>query len=142
MALGLVVIMLFSMFAANLSSIVSLLSVSAIDIPQNTKKAKLTLYDYYSDTEGSSRTATSLFKNFNTALFNSGYATKAGSSDTTTNTNMWNDGKNNWNLWQFQTGTFTHGLKYFPLYLGNQYNSGSSISDNGISRDEGKYNYT
>ena len=135
-AVGLVVVMLFSMITVNLSSIVRLVSANAAVDLENTKKAILTLYDYYCDNE-SSRTATSVFSNFNTKLIQTGYSSKAGTTQA-----EWNDGADNWNLWQFQTGTFTHGLKYFPLYLGNQYNGDSSISNNGVQKNDISYNYS
>ena len=119
-------LMIFSVFGANVSSIVSLLNVSAASGDHNEKdyyETDLTLYDYYSDDEilngvprddGNHKYGDNVYKIFNTALIGSGYAAKAGT-------------------WE--------SLSYIPLYLGLQYKNGPAGSTF-LRNNQALYNYS
>lgn len=126
-AVSLAVVIALSVFSSNVSSIVNLLTTYAAG-GSVYYSADLTLYDYYTDSElkgggDDNRNNDGINKNriFNTALYDSGYATKA-ADDTHT--------------WSGQN------LKYFPLYLGLQFPG--KVNGNNFMRDnaENKYNYS
>ena len=127
-------LMLFSVFGANISSIVKLLETHA-SYPANNYSSDyytnryypttLTLFDYYSDEEvkGHSDSSTSDSKKnqnaiFNTALYESGYVADAGT---------WGS------------------LHYVPLYVGSQFPKqyGNAYSNNQMILDKGNaYKYS
>ncbi|MGN0474939.1 MAG: fibro-slime domain-containing protein [Acutalibacteraceae bacterium] len=125
-AFSLAAIMVLSIFSANISSIVDLLTAYAADSDAIYYAADLTLYDYYTDSEikggGDNNANDGANKNtiFNTALYDSGYATKAADD-----THTWSN----------------ENLKYFPLYLGLQFpgNNGNNFMKNSSGN---KYNYS
>lgn len=126
-AVSLAAIMALSVFSSNVSSIVNLLTTYAAG-DSVYYSADLTLYDYYTDSElkgggDDNKNNDGANKNriFNTALYDSGYASKSADD-----THTWS-GRN---------------LKYFPLYLGLQFPGG--VNGNNFMRDnaENKYNYS
>lgn len=125
-AFGLAAIMVLSIFSANVSSIVDLLTAYAADSDAVYYSADLTLYDYYTDSEikggGDNNANDGTNKNtiFNTALYDSGYSTKAADD-----THTWSNGN----------------LKYFPLYLGLQF-PGSNGNNFMKDSSSNKYNYS
>ena len=109
----------FSAFGANLDSIVRLLEAYAARSGEY-YDATITLYDYYTDSEltgggdNNGNDGTNRNEYFNKALYETGYASRAGS---------WGD------------------LSYFPLYLGLQYpgQTEGAFMQNDITD---KYNYS
>ncbi len=124
MAVSLAFLMAFSALSANIASIVKLLETNAA-AGDEYYTADLTLYDYFSDSRNAStgidNGTQQEFNNFQAALWDSGsstgYIRNSGCAD-------WNDTTQQY---LFAAANDSSDHHYYPLYLGLQYKSSSSV---------------
>lgn len=127
-AVSLALMMMFSIFSANVTSIVNLLDAyaKAVKVGSNYYyPATVELYDYYTDNEirsggddNNQNNGVNVNEIFNTALYESGYVANAGTSSTLSE------------------------LAYYPLYLGLQYPNQGTGRGNQMIHNPAAYKYS